>query len=109
MIKFVSSLDVYRGAKLQAAKTAHILFDIELNWVCMIETSNSFFVASSLCQTSSTVTGGEEWWASLSATHDQMFSVADRSGDCAELGSNRIPCVSRKFKTRRAKSDLALF
>ncbi|GFS77230.1 hypothetical protein TNCV_3758191 [Trichonephila clavipes] len=42
---------------------------------------NSFHATSSLRHTSLTVLVGEGWQASLSATHDQMFSVDDKSAN----------------------------
>ena len=57
MIKFVSSLGVFRGAKLVktaailAAKTACTPLGIESNWAWMTETGNSLHAASSLCYT----------------------------------------------------------
>ena len=79
---------------------------MESNSAWMTETVNSFHVALSLCHTSSTALAGEGWWASLRITHDQMFSLIDRSGDSAAQSSNQIPCVSRKARTRRTKCCL---
>ncbi|GFW68466.1 hypothetical protein TNCV_3300081 [Trichonephila clavipes] len=56
----------------------------------MTETGNSIHAASNLCHTSSTVLAGEEKQASISATHNQMFSSGDKCRDHASQGNNRI-------------------
>ena len=78
------------------------------NWTCMIETDSSFHAVSRLRHTSWTVLDEKVWQISLSATHEQMFSVGDTSGDHADLGINRIPSVSRKIRTWHATCGLAL-
>ena len=57
---------------------------------------------SNRCYTSSTVTAGGGWRASLSAIHDQVFLIGDTSGNRVDHGSRRISCISRKVKTRHA-------
>ncbi|GFY01237.1 hypothetical protein TNCV_5077041 [Trichonephila clavipes] len=76
---------------------------MELNEAWMTETNNSFHADSSLYHTSSTVLAGEEWRVSLSAAHDQIFSMGDRSGDHASQVNSRIPCVSRGRSEHDAK------
>ena len=73
----------------------------------MRETGNSFHAASSPCHTYTTVLAGDKWRTSVSANHDQMFSVGDISEDCAGQGSKSTPCVVT-VKTRRATCDLTL-
>ncbi|GFV90404.1 hypothetical protein TNCV_935361 [Trichonephila clavipes] len=66
MIKFPSSLGVYRGAKLvetaatPGSKTSFTQLAMELKWAGITEIGNSFRIASNLCHTSSTVLAGEE-------------------------------------------------
>lgn len=74
----------------------------------MTETGNIFHASLNLYHTSSTTLTGEEWWASLSAIHVQMFSVGDRSRDRSGRGSNKTPCVAWKVRTRRTASSLLL-
>ncbi|KAF8763212.1 hypothetical protein HNY73_021416 [Argiope bruennichi] len=77
-------------------------------WGWMTEMGYSFRTASTLFHTSSTVLAGEEWLACLSATQDQMFSMGNRFRDLTGQGNNRIPCVSREVKARRAIRLVAL-
>ena len=74
----------------------------------MIETSNSFYAASNLCHTSSTVWARKKWQDSLTATYDQIFSIGDRCEDRAGHGRNEIPCSSKKVRWQLTKYGLAL-
>ncbi|XP_035204948.1 THO complex subunit 2-like, partial [Stegodyphus dumicola] len=67
-----------------------------------------FKVSSLLLHESKCLELERMWRASLSATHDQMLPMGDRSGDHAGQGSNPIPCASRKVTTRHATCGLAL-
>ena len=44
-------------------------------------------------------------WTRLSVTHEQMFSMDGTSEDIGQ-DSNRMSCVSRKTRTRRATNDI---
>ena len=81
---------------------------MELNWAWEIEKGNSFRTALRLCHTSSIVWAREEWWARFLSTHDQMFSMSDRSWDHVGRGKNWTPCVSKKVRIQCTKCGLAL-
>ncbi|GFX44730.1 hypothetical protein TNCV_1802111 [Trichonephila clavipes] len=51
----------------------------------MTGTDNSFPATSIPSHTLSIRSSGEEWRASLSTTHDQIFSKFDKSADCTSL------------------------
>ncbi|GFV38812.1 hypothetical protein TNCV_1004541 [Trichonephila clavipes] len=53
----------------------------------------SFHAASSLCHISIMV-AGEGWWISLSATHGQMLSKGEKSGEHAGHGNSAMNSVS---------------
>ncbi|GFW00066.1 hypothetical protein TNCV_3568561 [Trichonephila clavipes] len=89
---------------------ALVWLGLESNWVWMTVMGNSFHAVSNLCHTSTTVLAREMWRASLSTTHDQIFSMSDRSRDRARQGNNRIPCTMRKgpytvIEYKQATSD----
>ena len=74
----------------------------------MTETGNSYPAALNPCHTLSTALTGERLRDSPLASHDQIFSLSDRSEDRASHGSNRIPYVLKKVRISRATCDLAL-
>ena len=82
----------------------------EIRWTGLgcTQTGDSFYAASNLCHNSSIVLDGEGWRASLSAIHDMMFSMGNRSGDHGDQGSSQMPCVSRKVRKRRTKCIILL-
>ncbi|GFV20291.1 hypothetical protein TNCV_2737651 [Trichonephila clavipes] len=59
----------------------------------MTGTDNSFPATSIPSHTLSIRSSGEEWRASVSTTHGQMFSKFDKSADCTSLDNNRTPSV----------------
>ncbi|GFS80093.1 hypothetical protein TNCV_2988671 [Trichonephila clavipes] len=81
------SLSVALSRKAEVISTVLTNFTMDSNWAWMTETNISFPAASSLCNTS-TVLAEKKWPASLSVTHNQMFSMDDISGDHAVQKNN---------------------
>ncbi|GFW14316.1 hypothetical protein TNCV_1365711 [Trichonephila clavipes] len=82
---------------------------MELNWVWIIEISNSFHISSSLCHTSSTELTGEEWWASLSATHNQIFQCVTNLETELPWGTiENTLCIKERQNKMCAAYSLAL-
>ncbi|GFX44561.1 hypothetical protein TNCV_2637261 [Trichonephila clavipes] len=63
-----------------ATKTVLTRLAMETSGGLMKETGNSFYAASSVYHTSSTVLAGEEWQANLLATNNQMFISGNHAG-----------------------------
>lgn len=102
-IKFLSSLELTKDVELgeTAAIPGPPLLGMKSNWTWIRETDISFHAVSNLCYTLIIVVEriGEWWPVSHSATHNQMFTVCNRSGDYACHGSNPISIPSTKFRT----------